>query len=123
VDGDSLSVMAAYTYSDFYFDGDAMYGDNDLPGIPKQVLRLDFTYRHPNGFYAGPNFELAPGSYYADNSNTLKVPSYTLMNFKLGFDSPSGWTAYVEGRNLADERYISTVAIAGVATPASQIFN
>ncbi|WP_199554186.1 hypothetical protein [Sandaracinobacteroides hominis] len=34
-----------------------------------------------------------------------------------------GGGPYVEGRNLTDKRYISTVAIAGVATEASQLFN
>ena len=35
----------------------------------------------------------------------------------------AGWTAYLEGRNLTDERYISSVAIAGVAAPNAEIFN
>ena len=35
----------------------------------------------------------------------------------------AGWTAYLEGRNLTDERYISSVAIAGVAALNAEIFN
>src|SRR3546814_7015517 len=30
--GDSLALTAAYTYSDFFFDDDAIYGDNRIPG-------------------------------------------------------------------------------------------
>ncbi len=122
-DGDSLKFTAAYTYSDFFFDGDAIYGDNRIPGVPKHYLRVETLYRHPGGFYAGPNVEWAPGHYYADNANTLTVDPYALLNLKAGFDPGESWSVYVEGRNLTDKRYISTVAIAGTAGPASEIFN
>lgn len=121
--GDSLAIAAAYTYSDFYFDGDARYGNNELPGIPRQYLRAEMLYKHPSGFYAGPNLEWAPGHYFADNANTLAVDPYALVNFKVGFDTGAQWSAYMEGRNLADKHYISTVAIAGVASATSEIFN
>ena len=121
--GDTVSFAAAYTWSDFFFSGDPVYGDNRLAGVPEHMLRAEALYRHPSGVYAGPNIEWAPGSYFADNANSLTVDGYALLNFKVGFDAGKGWTAYVEGRNLTDERYISTVAVAGVANAASQLFN
>jgi len=121
--GDSLSLNAAYTYNDFFFDSDALYGDNRLPGVPEHLLRAEMLYRHPSGFYVGPNVEWTPRDYYADNANGLKVDSYTLLNLRAGFDANQHWSFYIEGRNLSDERYISTVAIAGVASAASEIFN
>lgn len=121
--GDKLVLTAAYTYSDFFFDGDPTYGHNELPGVPKHYLRAELLYKHPNGFYAGPNVEWAPGHYFADNANTLSVDPYTLLNLKAGFDIGDRWSLYVEGRNLTDKVYISTVAVAGVATPTSELFN
>ncbi|WP_294191261.1 TonB-dependent receptor [uncultured Sphingomonas sp.] len=121
--GDSLAVTAAYTYSDFFFDDDRRYGDNELPGIPKHYLRAEALYRHPSGIYAGPNVEWAPGHYFADNANSLSVDPYALLGLKLGYDRGGRWSAYVEGRNLTDKHYISTVAIAGVASATSEIFN
>lgn len=121
--GDSLALTAAYTYSDFFFDDDAIYGDNRIPGVPKHYLRAEALYKHPSGFYAGPNVEWAPGHYYADNANTLTVDPYALLNLKAGFDLGERWSLYVEGRNLTDKRYISTVAIAGTASQTSEIFN
>lgn len=121
--GDSLAIMAAYTYSDFFFRDDARYGDNDLPGIPRHYLRAEALYRHPSGIYAGPNVEWAPGHYFADNANSLTVDPYALLGVKLGYDRGGRWSAYVEGRNLTDKHYISTVAIAGVADTTSEIFN
>ncbi|WP_066798541.1 TonB-dependent receptor family protein [Sphingomonas soli] len=121
--GDSLSFTGAYTYSDFFFDDDATYGDNRLPGVPQHFLRAELLYKHKSGFYAGPNAEWSPQSYYADNANTLTVNPYALFNLKAGFDTGKHWSIYVEGRNLTDRRYISTVAVAGVASPGSELFN
>ena len=123
VPDDSLVFTAAYTYSDFNFDGDATYGHNQLPGVPKHYLHAEMLYKHPSGFYAGPNVEWAPGHYYADNANSLSVDPYALLNFRVGYDTGTSWSGYVEGRNLADKTYISTVAIAGVANATSEIFN
>lgn len=121
--GDRLALTAAYTFSDFFFDDDRTYGDNRLPGVPRHYLRAEILYRHPGGLYAGPNVEWAAGHYYADNANSLTVPPYALLNLKAGFDAGGRWSAYVEGRNLGGKRYIATVAIAGIAGPASEIFN
>uniref|UniRef100_UPI003B3B1419 TonB-dependent receptor family protein n=1 Tax=Sphingomonas sp. TaxID=28214 RepID=UPI003B3B1419 len=120
--GDSLAIVAAYTYSDFFFDDDSRYGDNELPGIPRHYQRVETLYRHPSGLYGGPNVEWAPGHYFADNANSLTVDPYALLNLKLGYDH-GPWSAYVEGRNLTGKHYISTVAIAGVASPGAEIFN
>lgn len=123
VAGDSLALTAAYTYNDFFFDGDATYGHNQLPGVPKHFLRAELLYKHPAGFYAGPNVEWAPGHYFADNANSLTVDPYALLNLKAGVDIGTRWSLYVEGRNLTNKTYISTVAVAGAATAASELFN
>lgn len=121
--GDSLALTAAYTYSDFFFDDDAIYGNNRIPGVPKHYLRAEMLYKHPSGLYAGPNVEWAPSHYFADNTNSLTVDPYTLLNFKAGFDADKRWSVYIEARNLTDKCYIATVAIAGVANTESEIFN
>ena len=122
-EADRLWLNAAYTYNDFKFDDDARYGDNRLPGVPKQILQAELLYRHPSGLYAGPGVEWSPDDYCADNANSLTIDSYALLNFRVGFDTTQGWSAYLEGRNLTDERYISSVAIAGVAALNAEIFN
>ena len=121
--GPALDLRAAYTYADFFFDGDPTYGDNQLPGVPHHLLRAEALLRHPSGFYAGPNVEWAPGHYFADNANSLSVDPYALLGVRVGYDPGGVWSAYLEGRNLTDKPYISTVAIAGIASPAAELFN
>ncbi|VCU71073.1 Fe(3+) dicitrate transport protein FecA precursor [Pigmentiphaga humi] len=122
--GDRFWFNAAYTYSDFHFDGDPQYGGNRLPGVPMHAIRAEVLYKHPGGFYAGPNVEWMPKAYYADNANTETVDPYVLLNVRVGYaNAKPGWSGYVEGRNLSNRRYIANVAVAGTATATSALFN
>lgn len=123
-EGDSLWLNATYAYNDFRFDGDPRFADNRLPGIAPHQIRAEFLYRAPGGFHAGPNIEWMPTGFFADNANQLQVDSYALLNFRMGYEArASGWSAYLEGRNLLDKRYISSAVVAGTATAASALFN
>jgi iron complex outermembrane receptor protein len=120
---DRVWFNLAYTYNDFFFDNDPLWGNNELPGVPPHYLRAEVLYKHPSGFFAGPNVEWMPQAFFADNANTLTVDPYALLNFRIGYDKGNGWSAYLEGRNLLDERYISTTITAGRATPDMELFN
>ncbi|MGE0719440.1 MAG: TonB-dependent receptor family protein [Alphaproteobacteria bacterium] len=121
-DPDKLWLNAAYTFSDFRFDGDANWGDNKLPGAPRHYLRAEVLYRHPAGFYAGPNVEWVPQAYYVDNANTTKTASYALLGFRAGWDIDERVSLFVDARNLLDEKYIASASVAAVASPSSALF-
>lgn len=120
---DRLWLNLAYTFNDFYFDGDAVYGNNRLPGVPRHYLRSEVVYKHPKGFQAGPNVEWMPESFFADNANSLTIDSYALLNFRIAYDRGTGLSGYLEGRNMLDTRYISTTITAGAADATSALFN
>ncbi|PTQ79587.1 iron complex outermembrane receptor protein [Nitrosospira multiformis] len=119
---DHLWVNVAYTLNDFFFDGDAVYGNNRLPGVPRHFIRSEIAYRHPGGFSVGPNVEWMPQAYFADNANSLTIDPYTLLNFRITY-ARKGWSGYLEGRNMLDTRYISTTITAGAADATSPLFN
>lgn len=122
--GDRLWLNTAYTYNDFFFDDDIRYGSNDLPGVPPHQLRAELMYEQAGGFYAGPNIEWLPKPYFADNANQMQVDSYAMLNLRVGYKDPgSRVSLYLEGRNILDKRYVSSVAIAGRADASSAIFN
>ena len=93
------------------------------PACRRTTVRAEVLYKHPNGFYAGPNVEWMPQAFFADNANSLTVDPYALLNFKIGYDRGTGWSGYLEGRNLFDKRYISTTITAEIATASSALFN
>ncbi len=119
---DAIWFNAAYTFSDFRFDNDPVFGDNELPGAPRHFLRAELLYKHPTGVYLGPNVEWVPQAYYVDSANTLATEAYALWGAKLGFDDGGPITAYIEGRNLSDEAYISSASIATKADATSTLF-
>ena len=116
---DRLWWRNAYTYSDFHFDNDPRFGNNKLPGAPPHYLRSELRYVHPDGWYAGPNIEWVPSTYFIDNANTQNTEPYALLGFKAGYAFPNGLSVFFDGRNLTDEKYISNVSVVPVATAAN----
>lgn len=119
---DAVWLNTAYTFSDFRFDNDKTFGDNELPGAPRHYLRAELLYKHPSGIYFGPTLEWVPEAYYVDSANTLDTEPYALLGAKLGFDNGGRISAYVEARNLTDEAYISSASIATTANASSTLF-
>jgi iron complex outermembrane receptor protein len=119
---DSLRLNGTYTFSDFRFDDDAVWGDNVLPGAPRHYLRAELLYRHPIGLYAGPNVEWVPEAYYVDNANTVKTQPYALLGFRAGYEVNEHVSLFVDGRNLTDARYIASTSVVAVASPTSAVF-
>ncbi|MDX2288418.1 MAG: TonB-dependent receptor [Hyphomicrobiaceae bacterium] len=119
---DSIWLNTAYTFSDFRFSDDPVFGDNELPGAPRHFVRAELLYKHPSGVYFGPNVEWVPEAYYVDSANTLQTEAYALLGAKLGFDDGGPLSAYVEARNLTDEAYIASANIATRADATSPLF-
>ncbi|HKV13144.1 MAG TPA: TonB-dependent receptor [Thermoanaerobaculia bacterium] len=109
--GGNLVLRQVYNWSRFRFDGDPVYGDNQLAGLPEHFYRADFLYEREAGFYGGPNVEWVPEKYPVDHANTLFADPYTLVGFKVGYRAESGWAGFVEGKNLTDEIYAATTGV------------
>jgi iron complex outermembrane receptor protein len=119
--GDRLVLNAAYTFSDFRFDDDRDWGGNRIPGVPRHFLRAEVLYRHPSGFYAGPNVEWVPQAYYVDNANSVKTAAYALLGARLGWEDKR-YTFYLDARNLTGRNYIASASITDRATPTMALF-
>ena len=120
--GDGLSFRPAYTFSDFRFDDDATFKNNELPGVPRHLFRAEMRYRHPSGAWFGPTTDWVPQAYYVDNANTQKTDSYVLFGLRAGWDFENGLSAFLEARNLGDTRYISSASVAAVANANSALY-
>jgi len=109
--GDRLSLDQSYTLNDFHFDQNAVYGDNRLPGIPVHVYEAQLLYQSPSGFYAGPNLQCNFSHYPVDEANTLFADSYVLLGFRAGFRSPSGFSVFIDCRNLTNQTYAAAIDV------------
>ena len=118
----STTWKLAYTFNDFFFDDDATWGDNELPGAPRHFVRSELRYAHAAGLYLAPNVEWVPQGYDVDNDNSVQTRHYALVGLRAGYEHSDRWSVYVDARNLADEKYIASSSVVAVANPASAIF-
>ena len=106
-DGDNLKWKNAYTYSDYSFDGDQQYGDDDIPGQPKHFYQTEVRYNHADNWHVAVDWELASKA-DVDFPNTLDTPGYSVLGANAGYDINERINLYVDVRNLLDQSYIST---------------
>ena len=115
---EQLRLSMAYTYSDFTFDrftdtnGNEFDG-NHSPGIPQDLLYLDFSWFGDSGFYAKWDLTYT-GEIYADNANQISVESSTVSNLRLGHNVfYDDWevASFLGVNNLFDEDYNDNIRI------------
>jgi iron complex outermembrane receptor protein len=116
-----LRFRQIWQYSDFRFVGDAQYGDNRLPVVPKHVLRSELRLGGDD-LHISPNVEWVPQGAWADYRNTTRNAGYTLLGVSAGARIKNGVDIFVDARNLAGVKAIGDVSAAVVATPASAIY-
>lgn len=120
-----LTLRQTWTWSDFYFDGDSQYGDNQLPIIPGHAYRGELKFEHRDGWFVAPSVEWVPNDIWVDYANTMKYPGYAVLSLNAGVDMPNGVSLFADLRNLTDKRHVSnanavtdaTVAPTSVFTP------
>jgi iron complex outermembrane receptor protein len=118
-----IDSRMALLYSDFKFVNSAFYGNNALPGFPPFIVRGEVLYRWGQqvgdkaGIYIGPKVEWVPRKAPMDNANTLYNDGYTLLGMKAGQAIDKKWSWFADARNLTNQKYAATTAIA--ATYAS----
>lgn len=117
----TLTLAGAYTWSDFRFDGDAQYGDNDLAGAPQHQLHGEMTWRSHHGWFVSPNVNWVPEGVTVDYANTTEAPGYAVWGLSAGVDIGHA-RIFLDARNLTDERYVATFSTATLATPASALY-
>lgn len=103
-EGNRISLRGSYTLREHRFDGDSTFADNELAGVPTQLLFAELLYESSAGWFAGPNVSGIPDSFYIDNANTFKADSYLLLGLRAGWTA-GRWRLFAEGRNLLDQEH------------------
>jgi iron complex outermembrane recepter protein len=107
--GDRLTLSQTYTLNDFHFDGDPVYGDNRIAGVPQHFYEAELLYQTASGFYVGPNVQCNLTRYPVDQANTLNTDSYALLGFKIGYRPKKGVSVFLEAKNLTDKHFAASV--------------
>ncbi|ULA60085.1 MAG: hypothetical protein LZF60_210001 [Nitrospira sp.] len=120
---DSLQTRVAYTWSRFKFTDDVRGGGiggpnvliakagSTVAGAPEHSLNVEMRYDHPAGWWIAPNVEWSMSGFYTDYLNTIKNPSYVVVNLRSGYTINDHWILFAEGRNLTDKTYAGAVVV------------
>ncbi|MEM9635025.1 MAG: TonB-dependent siderophore receptor [Pseudomonadota bacterium] len=109
---DEIKLTAAITAYDLEIteDSDASIVGNTPNIVPEQLASLFVDYTFPEGTLEGVTIGGGiryQGESWVDNANTMKVPSATLFDAKLGYEREN-WGVDLNVTNIADTRYVSS---------------
>ena len=105
---DRLALRVSWNYGDFRFDGDPVFGNNRLAGLPPHLVRGELMWESRDGWYAGVNFEWAPVRTYVDHMNTFSADPYAIAGLRVGRRLSKGLSWFAEVRNVFDTTYAAT---------------
>ncbi|OCG05341.1 TonB-dependent receptor family protein [Gilliamella sp. wkB112] len=117
-----IEYRLAWTYSDFRFMG-GEYNHNYIAGIPRNIITADILYK-VNNWTFGPNIHWSPTNTPVDHANNMKVQyrdQYATFGFKVNYQSPDGWSAYLTADNLTDKRYATASVANRVVTSKDEM--
>ena len=107
----------AWTYLDATYRtnvcSDADCNGNRMPGIARNMGYASFGWQPDEGWYAGSDVRYM-SDIMADDENTAKAPSYTVVGLNTGYKFNYGsWGMDVFGRvdNLFDKEYAGSVIV------------
>ena len=116
---ETVTLQASYLWSDFRFDDDAAFGDNQIAGIPPHSLNARLLWTPLPWLTITPMVEWRGGETWIDHANSVKDDGYTLLHLGFSGELPDvpEWDVewdiewFVDIRNLTDQRYISTTLV------------
>jgi iron complex outermembrane receptor protein len=117
---DSLSARLAYTYQDFHFDNDPLYGNNRIAGAPRHVIVAALRYSVTAPWWVEAELQWTPDDVPVDNANTLYSDAFAVVNVRTNWAVTPTFDVYGEVRNLFDADYIGATLTLGRASGPTQ---
>ena len=115
-----IEYRLAWTYNDFRFMG-GEYNRNYIAGIPRNTITAEILYKYDNWTF-GPNIHWSPTNTPVDHANNMNVQyrdKYAALGFKINYQNPNGWSAYLTADNLTNKHY-ATASVANKVVKSKQ---
>ena len=116
--GGGWDITAAYAYTDSEIiksvDGNA---GNEGTWVPTNTASSWLNYTFTEGQFDGLRVGVGAryvGSYYVNQTNTLKIDSYALMDMGIDYAVTENITLGVNATNLLDKEYVTTCDVSSV---------
>ena len=116
-----LSLRQTYQLNDFTFRGDAQFGDNRLPVVPRHLYRGELRLGYER-WSLTPALEWVPQGAWADYTNTTRTPGYVLLGLGAKARLRDRVTLFADARNIAGRRAIGDIGAAVRAVPTAALY-
>ncbi|QDC35881.1 TonB-dependent receptor family protein [Sphingobium fuliginis] len=103
------TLRQVYQYSDFRFRGDAQFGNNRLPVVPRHFYRAELKLGTER-LSISPAVEWLPQGAWVDYANTKRVGDYATLNLGAQAEVRKGLTLFLDARNLTGERAVGDIS-------------
>ena len=84
---DFFSINSSISIGEYLFHefqkNQENYSGNSIPGIPNNIFIFDVSYKTNSSLFINISLKKI-GKMYANNSNSVKIDSYNLVNLKIG---------------------------------------
>ena len=119
-----LWLNVAYTFNDFRFDNDPVFGNNLLPGAPRHYRPRRTALQASERILYRPESRMGAAGLLCRQRQHAETDAYAILGLKAGFDDGGRYSAYVEARNIANKAYIASSARSSIApTPIHHCLN
>ncbi|KFG90573.1 Ligand-gated channel protein [Sphingobium herbicidovorans NBRC 16415] len=101
-------LRQVYQYNDFRFRGDAQFGDNRLPVVPRHVYRGEIRLGTER-MSISPAVEWVPQGAWVDYRNSKRANGYATINVGAQAELQPGVTMFLDARNLTKKRAVGDI--------------
>jgi iron complex outermembrane receptor protein len=101
-------LRQVYQYNDFRFRGDAQFGDNRLPVVPRHVYRGEIRLGTER-MSISPAVEWVPQGAWVDYRNSKRANGYATINLGAQAELQPGVTMFLDARNLTKKRAVGDI--------------
>jgi iron complex outermembrane receptor protein len=106
----NLAFWATYNYCNARFDGDPVYEDRRLAGVPPHSGAMGLRAVSAGGWFFAPGLQWQAGQTYGDHFHNLGYGGFGLCMLEIGRRHPDGWSATLGLHNLFDRKTIASTA-------------
>lgn len=113
------TALARHRYQSYRVSSTLDYSGKQMPQAPRDVSSAEVGVRPLAGLRLA--LELVhQGRYWMDNANTVQYGGHHLLNLRANYRLGNGWEAWLQARNLTDQRYADSASssYSGVGTYA-----
>ena len=121
-DGRFGAAVAKHQYIDYQASTTLDYSGKEMPAAPN-TISAELGYKPVQKARIAVEV-VQQSSYWMNDANTVSYSGHTLLNLRGNYKMNNGWEAWLQGRNLTNQRYADSTSSSyngtGAYTPSSQ---